>query len=233
MATTTPAKPTPSRHRARRQTAAKSREHIIQEAEHLIHLRGYRGTSLEDIAARCRMTKANLLHHFRSKEDLGLAVLDFKIAATRKSCLECLFPEDADPFQAVAGLFSSAACFYRNNGCKAGCFIANIALEMSDVSDLFRERVSRFFEEWTSRIERNLRRHQALGVLRPGLEPRAAAEAILSLYEGAVMQARSRRDPEILERIGRVAEGLLRAHPVSQPQSKGGERMGPKTPCGC
>ena len=53
-----------------------TKRRILEEAEHLIHLQGYRGTSLDEIARRCRMTKANLLHHFKSKEELGLAVLE-------------------------------------------------------------------------------------------------------------------------------------------------------------
>ncbi len=187
------------------------RARIITEAEHLMHLRGYRATCLDDIAAACAMTKANLLHHFASKEALGLAVLDYKIAAYRCGCLDplggCL-----DPGAAVRRLFDAAAKVYRGNGCRAGCFVGNVALEMSDVSEPFRERVSAFFEEWASRLEGALRRARARGLYRPSLRPRAAAEAVLSLYEGALMLARAHRDPDVLRRAGREAAGLLDAH---------------------
>src|SRR5208282_5927649 len=118
---------------ARRHLAADSRERILQEAEHLIHMRGYHCTSLDDIAKRCRMTKANLLHHFRSKEELGLAVLDYKIDAYRRCCLDPIFSDGSDPMGSVRELFASAGRFYRGNGCKAGCFVGNMALEMSDL----------------------------------------------------------------------------------------------------
>lgn len=189
-----------------------ARNRIIEEAEHLLHLRGYEGTSLDDIAGRCRMTKANLLHHFRSKEDLGLAVLDYKIEATRRDCLDCCFAPDADPFEGVRALFGSAARFQRANGCKAGCFIANMALEMADKNDRFREKAGAFFEEWASRIARNLERNRDAGLLGPSLDPRSAAESILALYEGAVMLARTRRDCGVLDRAGRTAAALLEAH---------------------
>lgn len=188
------------------------RERILQEAEHLIHLRGYHCTSLDDIAARCRMTKANLLHHFHSKEALGLAVLDFKIACYRRSHLDPLFSGEPDPAEAVARLFELAESFHRHNGCRAGCFIANMALEMSDDNERFRARVSRFFEEWTARIEDLLRRRQGRGLLDAALDPRGCAESILSLYEGAVMLARARRDPAVFGRVGRVAADLVEFH---------------------
>ena len=188
------------------------RERILRESEHLIHLQGFRCTSLEDIASRCGMTKANLLHHFKSKEELGLAVLDYKIDCYRRNCLDPLFSGEPDPGDAVTKLFDMASCFHRQNGCKAGCFIANIALEMSDASERFRGRAGRFFEEWASRIEDLLRRHQTQGHLKHSLDCRTCAEAILSLYEGAVMLARTRRDPRVFDRVGQVARELVESH---------------------
>lgn len=180
---------------------AATRERILKEAEHLIHLRGYRCTSLEDIARRCRMTKANLLHHFRSKEALGLAVLDYKIGCYRRCCLEPLFSGALGPAEAVRELFAMAGRFHRDNGCRAGCFVANVGLEMSDQDDRFREKVARFFEEWAGVIERALRRGGCA-------EPAGRAEAVLSLYEGAVLLARTRRDIGVFDRLGRVAARL-------------------------
>lgn len=40
--------------------------------------KGYRGTSLARIAERAELTQAGLLHHFRSKQDLLVAVLDLR-----------------------------------------------------------------------------------------------------------------------------------------------------------
>ena len=60
------------------------RERILQQAEHVIHLKGYNSACMEEIAKAAGMTKANLFHHYGSKSSLGLAVLDFKIAEFRK-----------------------------------------------------------------------------------------------------------------------------------------------------
>jgi TetR/AcrR family transcriptional repressor of nem operon len=194
----------------RRRSASVSRDRILQEAEHLIHLRGYHCTSLDDIAVRCRMTKANLLHHFKSKEALGLAVLDYKIDAYRRCCLDPIFSNGADPVEAVRQLFAWAGRFHQGNGCRAGCFVGNIALEMSDSSERFREKAEAFFTEWVDRIAEALSRRTA-GRFAPGTSPQSTAEAILSLYEGAMMLARTRRDYRVMDRAGRVAMGLARA----------------------
>ncbi len=187
------------------------RRRILEQAEHLIHLRGYHCTSLDEIAERCRMTKANLFHHFKSKEELGLAVLDYKMASYKCGCLDPM-RDSPDPIRAVSRTFSDTARFLRGNGCKAGCFVGNIALEMSDINERFRERAGRFFEQWISCLEKKLRAARAEGYFAPTLKPRAAAEAVLALFEGAIMLARTRRDPELFARVGREACRLLEAH---------------------
>lgn len=69
--TTTPSNPT----RRRRLQPEERREEILSAATDLIAVSGFNGVSLDSFAEACGMTKAGLLHHFPSKEDLLTAVL--------------------------------------------------------------------------------------------------------------------------------------------------------------
>jgi TetR/AcrR family transcriptional regulator len=53
-----------------------TRDRVLQVAQALFAERGYRGTSLRDISARIGIKAPSLLHHFASKDELYLAVLD-------------------------------------------------------------------------------------------------------------------------------------------------------------
>src|SRR5258708_23608397 len=53
-----------------------TRDRVLQVAQVLFAERGYRGTSLRDIAKRIGIKAPSLLHHFPSKQQLYLAVLD-------------------------------------------------------------------------------------------------------------------------------------------------------------
>jgi TetR/AcrR family transcriptional regulator len=53
-----------------------TRERVLQVAQTLFAERGYRGTSLRDIARRIGIKAPSLLHHFPSKQQLYVAVLD-------------------------------------------------------------------------------------------------------------------------------------------------------------
>ena len=55
---------------------ADTRDRVLQVAQALFAERGYRGTSLRDIAKKIGIKAPSLLHHFPSKQQLYLAVLD-------------------------------------------------------------------------------------------------------------------------------------------------------------
>lgn len=205
------------------------RERILQEAEHVIHLKGYGAASLDEIARAAGMTKANLFHHYGSKAQLALAVLDFKIAELRARRVEPLCAEGA-PEKAVEAMFDEGAKFFQGIGCKAGCFVGNIALEMSDRDEEFRSRVGAFFAEWAAGMAACLERGKKSGYFKPTLDSKASAEAIVALYEGAVMLTRCQRDAKIFKRVGAVARSILEQHKAAHRRDN---TMGPKTPCGC
>jgi TetR/AcrR family transcriptional regulator, transcriptional repressor for nem operon len=207
------------------------RQRILRQAEHQLHLRGYHHTSMDEIAQRSKMTKANLFHHFGSKEELALAVLDDKIASYKLNRVEPLCCHE-DPVEAVGCLFSDAGKFFEGIGCKAGCFIANIGLEMADVNEQFRKKVGEFFGSWSRSMADCLRKAQKEGRFETDLDPDACAEAVLALYEGAVMLARTRRDATVFDRVGKLAREMLERRKTSTYQRRP-STMGPKTPCGC
>jgi AcrR family transcriptional regulator len=60
----------PDDHRHRRRA-------ILETAARLICEKGYEGTSIQDIAAACQLTKAGLYHHIRSKEHLLLEIMNY------------------------------------------------------------------------------------------------------------------------------------------------------------
>ncbi len=52
-----------------------TRERILQIAEALVYEKGFSGTSLNDIVSAASLTKGAFFHHFRSKDDLGRALV--------------------------------------------------------------------------------------------------------------------------------------------------------------
>ncbi len=60
---------------------------ILETAARLIGAKGYEGTSIQDIAEACGLTKAGLYHHIRSKEHLLLQIQDYGMDVFEESVL--------------------------------------------------------------------------------------------------------------------------------------------------
>ena len=58
------------------------RQVLIYEAAHLFADKGYKNTSMRDIAAAMGILPGSLYHHFPSKEDLFVAVYSFAVSQT-------------------------------------------------------------------------------------------------------------------------------------------------------
>ena len=63
--------------------ATNTRELIVDRARNLLRAHGYDGFSYQDISSHLGIRNAAVHYHFRSKEDLGLALIEEAAAAVR------------------------------------------------------------------------------------------------------------------------------------------------------
>src|SRR5437879_9787439 len=70
-----------------------TREAILEAASRLIHVHGYNHTSLDDVLRESGVGKGNFYYHFKSKEDLGYAILDQIIGSFLERTLEPCFAD--------------------------------------------------------------------------------------------------------------------------------------------
>lgn len=74
------ARPVAAPRRGPRRGTVARREEILRAAATTFGQKGYKNGSLADVAEQVGMTHAGVLHHFKSKEQLLTAVLDFRDA---------------------------------------------------------------------------------------------------------------------------------------------------------
>jgi TetR/AcrR family transcriptional regulator len=58
-------------------------ERILEEGWHLFQQKGYRGVTVDELCARCQLSKPTLYYYFRDKENLFVQVLQYKLHGFR------------------------------------------------------------------------------------------------------------------------------------------------------
>ncbi len=84
---------------------AATRDQILDAAGRLIHLQGYHCTSLDDVLRESGVGKGNFYYYFKSKEELGYAIIDRLVRGFVERTLGPAFADpDADPVEQIHGL---------------------------------------------------------------------------------------------------------------------------------
>jgi TetR/AcrR family transcriptional regulator, transcriptional repressor for nem operon len=176
------------------------KEQILEVATGLMAARGYHRTSLDDVLRESGTGKGNFYHHFRSKEDLGYAILDRLLARFEARTLAPIFGDGTrDPLGQVDAFLDEILATQRARNCVGGCPIGNLATELADAHEGFRQRLSDGFERWRQCLAAALTRAQALGALAPDVEPTALARFLVAGIEGAILLTKVQKDIRVME----------------------------------
>jgi TetR/AcrR family transcriptional repressor of nem operon len=177
-----------------------TREAVLEAATRLMHVRGYQNTSLDDVLRESGVGKGNFYYHFRSKEDLGYAILDQIVAVFLERTLEPCFSGTEMPRLPQIGCFLDRVLeAQRQRKCVGGCAMGNLASELSDVHEGFRARLASVFTAWRQRLTVALREAQARGEMVAACEPESVGLFLVAALEGAILLSKVSKDITVME----------------------------------
>lgn len=180
---------------------AATRDQILDAASRLIHVRGYHGTSLDDVLKETGLGKGNFYYYFKSKEDLGYAIIDRVVKSFVDRTLEPAFRDGAgNPLEQIAAFFDCVVDAHRERSGVGGCPLGNLACELSDVHEGYRQRLAGIFALWRARMAAALQRGQEAAQLRPDFDPVGAAQFLVAALEGALLMTKVTRDVSVLDK---------------------------------
>lgn len=198
-----------------------TRDLILDTAARLIHLQGYHCTSLDDVLRESGAGKGNFYYYFKSKEELGYAIIDRVMQRFIERTLEPAFADTTgDPVAQIHAFLDHVLENQRQRNCVGGCPIGNLASELSDVHEGFRRRLAGIFGEWRAKLTEALSRSQLSGRVGDGFDPSGLAQFLVASLEGAILLTKVTKDITIMERcveqLKRHVALSMRAEPVLQ-----------------
>jgi TetR/AcrR family transcriptional repressor of nem operon len=189
-----------------------ARDRLISSACQLVHAGSYAATSVDDLCAAAGVNKGSFYHFFPTKHDLVLAAVDQQWARAQTEILEPAFARDVSPPQRFARFFRLAADRQRGEVVR-GCPFGNLAAEVGTLEPSVRDRVATVFDGYLGYFVAGLQDAAEAGLLEPAeVEPTAAT--VLACFQGALLVAKTRNDPSLIEHIGERVGRLLSARPV-------------------
>jgi len=179
------------------------REHLLATAYRLFYRDGYHAVGIDTILAEAKLAKMTLYHHFASKEELIVAVLEQRSALVKEKVQTLLKEAGPSPRKQLRAYFDRYDAFISSkdfNGCP---FIRAVAE----------------YPEIHSPVHQSVIRHKQRGIatLRELLsgfdiaEPEALAQQISLLIEGAIVSAHTFGNTSELAHARNAALALVKA----------------------
>lgn len=187
---------------------SKVRQRIIETAERLFYTDGVRSVGIDRIIAEAAVAKMSLYNHFASKDDLILAVLEY-----REEKFDGMFEQSIQQHVAAGrdrleAFFAALKDWFQSPGFR-GCMFINSVAELADAEHA----AAKFSAKHKQRFQRMLK-----GIIAETAGIDAAKNctgAIALLVEGAIVTAQMNRSAKSADVAKNAAFALLRENDKS------------------
>lgn len=171
-----------------------TKERMLDAGLNLLLRHGYNDLGIQAVLKETGMPKGSFYHHFASKEDFALQVVDRYMNEVHDGLDESLGDLSLAPLDRVRKFFEATRDKYREDG-YLGCMLGGLGQELSGVSPVFQEKIEACLSAICNRIAGCMEQAQADGDLPPEADPRHMANLVVNCWEGAALRSRLRRDP--------------------------------------
>jgi len=161
-----------------------ARSVVLREAYLEFRLRGFQAANINRIASKTKMTKGTMYYYFKSKKDIGYAVVDDLIEEmVTKVWLQPLRSCE-DPIECLQNIIRKTTAQLTEEDIQLGEPLINLALEMAPLDKGFRQRFDRLRITWCKAVAAALRRGQKSGHVSTTINPAKIATQLLAFMIG-------------------------------------------------
>lgn len=167
----------------------RTKQFIIERTAPIFNEKGYAGTSLADLEQATGLTKGSIYGNFENKDDVALAVFDYNFGRVTAYLKEKILTREnaIDRLLVYPKVYRD---FFKIPFLKAGCPILNTSTEADDTHPRLREKAANALTFWKKSVENQVKRGIERGEIKTTANPAEFAVILMSLIEGAIMQAK-------------------------------------------
>ena len=169
---------------------ADSRTRLVRAAETVTYRYGYAGAALADIAKEARVPLGNVYYYFKTKDEIGNAIVELRVSRFQRLLQE--LDKAESPKERLCG-FVQIKIRNREELARSGCPVGTLCSELQKHGGAVAKRSRVLFAEALGWMERQF---QGLG---KGEDSRGLALHLLSATQGVSVLAHTFHDPTMIE----------------------------------
>jgi TetR/AcrR family transcriptional repressor of nem operon len=177
-----------------------TKQRLLEAGLRLMLRHGYHAIGVQDILAETDVPKGSFYHHFESKEDFALQVIDLYQADVHAMLDRYLEDPRRPPLARIRNFFAAVRRAYEQQG-YLGCLLGTLGQELSGASAVFRRKIDGCMTVIGDGIARCLEEARERGEVPATCDPQLAAAMIVNSWEGAALRSRIVRGRQPLDAV--------------------------------
>jgi TetR/AcrR family transcriptional regulator, transcriptional repressor for nem operon len=180
-----------------------ARTRLLEAARDIIRLKGFTATSVDEICAAAGVTKGSFFHHFKSKDELGVAAADFWRETTGAFFAAAPYHGPADPLDRVLAYVEFRRSLIEGDIAGFTCLAGTMAEEVFATSPPIRDACAAAIFGHAATLEADISAAMAeRQIVDSGWSAASLARHTQTVLQGAFVLAKAGNDP------GLAREGL-------------------------
>jgi TetR/AcrR family transcriptional regulator, transcriptional repressor for nem operon len=168
-----------------------NKEGIVLNGMYYLWKAGYNASGINDILKSCGIPKGSFYNLFETKEDFCIEALDLYCNIMHTAMEEYLHDKSFIPFERMKNFYMNQIEQSFDEGQIRGCFMCNLALEMSYSSKRIRKELTQHLSTNLTLLEKCMNEAEHRGMLNELLTPFQAAELIQNNWFGALLRSKA------------------------------------------
>lgn len=161
-----------------------TRQNILQKAFELIYINGYQTTSVDEIIATTQVTKGAFYYHFKTKNEMGLAIINERMKPTFENTFIKPFQSDANPLDTIYSLMYHLLIENKDLKVEYGCPASNFTQEMAPWNVEFTKALNELSLDWEQAMMDAIEKAKLEGIVKKDVNAKEIAVFVISGYWG-------------------------------------------------
>lgn len=169
--------------------AEKTKNFIIERTAPIFNEKGFYGTSITDIINATGLSKGSIYGNFDNKDDVAVAAFDYNFANIT-NYIALRIREKTSAIDKLLVYPETHRQILKLPFLKGGCPVLNTSVDSDDTHPILRARAISALNLWKSSVVRIINKGIENNEIKKNTNPNEFAAILVSLTEGAVMQAK-------------------------------------------
>jgi TetR/AcrR family transcriptional repressor of nem operon len=182
---------------------------LIKAGRQFIVEKGYNHAGIQEILQAVGVPKGSFYHFFGSKEEFGLAIIDYDSQMHDRIVEQYLNDPSLSPMNRLKRYFAFKVEEFETLQYREGCLFGNLSQEMADQNELFRLKLQEATDRWRDQFAECIQAAQTIGEISTEYQAKMLSEFCLNSWEGALLKMKVSKSDAPLKNYMQFMFGVI------------------------